>query len=173
MFDRLCALFNYEFPISKLIPQLKFQYKLAYGNLLGQLLLQQYESWYKLDSMPDAILPVPLSNARLKQRGFNQVLEILRPLMLSTNSIVLDNVCIRTKNTKSQTSISMKYRRRNLRSAFRITQPIAYEHVAIVDDVFTTGSTVQAMSEVLKGVGVQQIDIWCICRTQSLHNRKL
>lgn len=168
MFDRLCALFDYEFPIDRVILQLKFKYKLAYGNLLGQLLLQQYKTWYALEAMPEAILPVPLSKTRLKKRGFNQTIEILRPLILSSNFIVLSNSCIRTKNTKSQTSMSMRYRRRNLRSAFCLTKSIPYKHVAIIDDVFTTGSTIQAVSEMLRSAGVEQIDVWCICRTQSL-----
>jgi ComF family protein len=170
VFDRVCAMFNYDFPLNKIISQLKFKTKLACGKLLGQLLLQQYQTWYTLESVPEAILPVPLSSIRLRQRGFNQVLEILRPLILATKFPLLDDVCIRVKNTKPQTSINMKYRKRNLLSAFRLLRPIRYSHIAIVDDVFTTGSTISAVSIILRNVGVQQIDIWCICRTQNLRN---
>lgn len=171
-FDRLCALFNYEMPISKLMPQLKFHDKLLYGKLLGQLLLQEYPKWYGLELEPEALLPVPLADGRLRQRGFNQVLEILRPIMQTKKFPILSDHCVRVKSTKPQTKMSMRYRRRNLRGAFKMMQRIPYRHIAVVDDVYTTGSTIQAISEVLRKVGVEQIDVWCIFRTQSLRGRK-
>lgn len=170
-FARFCALFNYEFPINNFITKIKFHYKLAYANLLGQLLLRRYQQWYQDSKIPTVILPVPLAAARLKQRGFNQVVEILRPLAKATKLIILTDGCYRVKNTKPQTKMTLQNRRRNLRQAFKVSKAIPYEHVIIMDDVYTTGSTVNAMSEVLYHAGVQQIDVWCICRTQNLDRR--
>ena len=163
-FDRLCALFNYKSPVAKLITQLKFQHKLAYGNLLGQLLLEQYQIWYKASSVPDAIIPVPLHNLRHRIRGFNQVQEILKPLAKAKGIIVIDDLCVRTRYTKPQIKGGAKHRRRNLRGAFQLTKKVSCEHIAIVDDVFTTGSTIRAVCEVFRAAGVQHIDVWCICR---------
>ena len=163
-FDRFCGLFHYQPPIDKLITQLKFNYKLAYGNLLGQLLLEQYSLWYKTATIPEAIIPVPLHNLRYRARGFNQVQEILRPFMRAQNIAIVDDLCIKLKHTKPQTRIGAKYRRRNLKGVFQLARKVPYEHIAIVDDVFTTGSTIRAVSEVFRAAGVQCIDVWCICR---------
>jgi ComF family protein len=162
-FDKFCALFNYKPPISNLITNLKFKYKLAYGEVLGKLLLAQYPNWYKNETLPEAIVPVPLSKPRFKNRGFNQVQEILRPLQKNSN--ILDNICLRTKHTTPQTKISIRHRKRNLRKAFMLTQEVPHKHIAIMDDVVTTGSTINAISEAFREAGVQQIDVWCICKT--------
>ena len=115
-------------------------------------------------SETDVIIPVPLHNKRLKFRGFNQVQEILRPLCKSKQIIIADLICKRTHNTKPQACLRAKWRKRNLQGAFKITKKIAYDHIAILDDVFTTGSTVQALSMAFRDAGVSQIDVWCICR---------
>jgi ComF family protein len=162
--DRFCALFGYKPPVNKLITDFKFKRKLAYGNLLGQLLLEQYPSWYKSSALPEVLIPVPLHDWRHRARGFNQVQEILRPLAATKCINIVDDLCIRTKYTKPQTKRGAKQRRRNLRGAFCLTRKAHYEHIAIVDDVFTTGSTIRAISEVFRAAGVSQIDVWCVCR---------
>lgn len=163
-FDRLCALFSYKPPVAKLITDLKFNYKLAYGNLLGQLLVTQYPLWYANAPRPEVVIPVPLHDARHRQRGFNQVHELLRPMAQTKQIMIVDDLCVRVKNTTPQTQVGATKRRRNLRGAFRLTRKVPYEHIAIMDDVFTTGSTVGAVSEVFSAAGVANIDVWCICR---------
>ena len=163
-FTRFCGLFGYQTPVVRWVRQLKFSFNLAYGNLLGQLLQQQVTSWYKGTDLPQAIIPMPLHTWRLRRRGFNQAHELLRPISKTTSITILDDVCMRKKYTKPQTTGGIRHRQRNLRGAFTVTKRIPYQHIAIVDDVFTTGSTMRAVSTVLAKAGVTEIDIWCICR---------
>ncbi len=164
-FDRLCALFSYDPPVTRLIAGLKFGGKLANGRVLGELLAEQVElSWYKNRSKPEVILPVPLHSSRLRSRGFNQALELLWPLKKYSNIPILYNVCLRVRKTPSQLQFNKGRRIRNMNKAFQLVTPLPYEHVAIMDDVVTTGSTVKAMAKMLKDSGIQTVDIWCICR---------
>ena len=109
-------------------------------------------------------MPVPLHRQRLKRRGYNQVSEILLPVQKALKIEVLAHSCMRVKYTRAQSELSAVSRKRNLSNAFEITEPIPYQHIALVDDVVTTGSTVKALSLLLKEAGVEQIDVWCICR---------
>ena len=163
-FDRFCALFTYQSPVTKLIRQLKFNHNLAYGNLMGQLLLEQYDKWYKSKPAPEVVVPVPLHEKRIRSRGFNQVQEILRPLVKAGKITVLNNICERTQYTRPQAKLNFRHRKYNLQKAFRLTQKVDFEHVAIVDDVLTTGNTVRGLSRVFRDAGVQCIDVWCVCR---------
>lgn len=164
-FDRLCALFSYQPPITKLVMGLKFGKKLAYGRVMGELLADEVEAhWYKNLELPEAIIPVPLHESRLRKRGFNQALELLWPVHKQIDIPVLFDACVRVKKTTAQSQLDKSRRKRNLKSAFQILKPIPYEHVAIMDDVVTTGSTVNALTHVLKEAGITTVDIWCICR---------
>lgn len=164
-FDRLCTLFSYEPPITKLIMGLKFGKKLAYGRVMGELLTDQVEErWYQNLVLPEAVIPVPLHHLRLRKRGFNQALELLWPLHKKTGIPVLADACVRIKKTSPQSQLDQSRRKRNLNSAFKVVKPIPFEHVALMDDVVTTGSTVNALTHVLKEAGVTTIDVWCMCR---------
>lgn len=178
-FDRLCALFSYEPPVTQLIADLKFNKRLVYGKVLGEVLANKVMDWYQDKPLPEALLPVPLYKERLQKRGFNQSLELLWPLyskplyhlgkikeiknIKGSMPILLDE-CVRVRKTSPQAQMDKAERKKNLKDAFKIVKPIHFEHIAIVDDVVTTGSTVHAISEVLKESSVMQIDIWCICR---------
>jgi len=164
-FDRLCALFDYQPPVTQFVTGLKFGRRLAYGRVLGELLAEAVPgSWYKNGLLPEAVIPVPLHENRHRARGFNQALELLWPLQKSTEIPILWDVCIRTRKTMAQSQLDKARRKRNLKSAFQIVKPLGLEHVAIMDDVVTTGSTVKALTQVLKEAGVTTVDIWCICR---------
>lgn len=163
-FNRLCTLFSYESPITKLVMGLKFGERLAYGRILGELLADAvFERWYKQD-LPEAILPVPLHIDRLRKRGFNQALELSWPVHKRCKIPVLLTTCVRVKNTLPQAKLDKSRRKRNMQGVFQLQSTLPFTHIAIVDDVVTTGSTVQALCRVLKEAGVQQIDVWCICR---------
>ncbi|HQY22412.1 MAG TPA: hypothetical protein PK389_01455 [Gammaproteobacteria bacterium] len=114
--------------------------------------------------LPEAIIPVPLHIDRLRKRGFNQALELLWPIHKKTKIPVVFDACVRIRKTTAQAQLDKTRRKRNLKSAFQIVKPIPFEHVAIMDDVVTTGSTVNALTQVLKEAGVTTVDIWCICR---------
>lgn len=164
-FDRLCALFNYELPVTKLITGLKFGEKLGYGRILGELMSEKVcHEWYKKEALPDALIPVPLHPKRLRQRGFNQALELLLPVKKRCQLPVLLDVCQRVRKTKPQSLLNRNRRGRNMQGVFEVIAPLKCEHIAIVDDVVTTGSTVSALSAALKLAGATQVDIWCICR---------
>ncbi len=164
-FDRLLALFSYDPPATRLITGLKFGRQLSKGSVLGELLADAVcQEWYKDGVFPEAIIPVPLHAKRLRQRGFNQALELLWPLKRRLKLPILLDVCQRVRATKPQSGLSAAKRKQNLQQAFKIMKPIPFQHVAIMDDVVTTGTTVSALSRSLKEAGVLQIDVFCICR---------
>lgn len=161
-FNRCLTPFRYEAPISTLIVQLKFQQKLGCARILSQLLheyIRQQPSY-----LPECIIPIPLHQQRLRQRGFNQALEIAKPLGKALNIPVLHNACYRRKNTLPQSQLSASARRSNIASAFALRRKTVFQHVAIIDDVMTTGHTVRALSKLLRQEGVETIDIWCCAR---------
>lgn len=120
--------------------------------------------------MPECIIPVPLHRRRLRQRGFNQALEIAKPLAKKLQLPVDFKTCIRTKHTRPQSELSAKKRQQNIKNAFTLKKPITAKHVAIVDDVMTTGNTVTELSALLRNNGVTTIEIWCCARAASLRS---
>lgn len=164
-FSRVCALFSYDPPVNKLITGLKFNKQLAYGRLLSELLIEAVETeWYKNSPLPEAIIPMPLHKTRLRARGYNQAMELVRPFRKQNKISVLHKHCWRSRQTKKQSGLNAERRRQNLKNAFKVQLPQSFEHVAIVDDVVTTSSTVASLSLALKEAGVLQVDVWCICR---------
>jgi len=163
-FDRMSALFSYEPPVRKLVTGLKFSNQLAYGRILGELLADKIHQWYKNMPLPDGIIPVPLHSLRLRKRGYNQVLELLRPFKNQKHVPVLIDACTRVRPTQPQSALNSIKRKRNLKNAFQVSLHKSFKHIAVVDDVVTTGATVNAISVALKKAGVDQVDIWCICR---------
>ncbi len=114
--------------------------------------------------LPECIIPVPLHHNRYRQRGFNQSIEIARHLSRQL-SIPLDlSSCIRNRDTTHQTDLPAKQRRKNMRQAFSVLNPMPYQHVAIVDDVMTTGATASALAAALKKHGVNRVDVWVCAR---------
>jgi ComF family protein len=161
-FDHSLSLFSYEKNAVHLIRQLKFREKLACARLLGSMLADRVE---RADAaLPHCLLPVPLNKKRLRQRGFNQSVELSREvvkrfgLMLDVSSVA------RVRDTQSQSGLDKQQRRKNIRGAFQVIRPVSAEHVVIVDDVVTTTSTVNELARVLKKAGVKRVDVWSIAR---------
>lgn len=148
--------FYYQAPINFFITQLKFHEQLAYAHWLGKWFIETYQG-----PVPQAILPVPLHIQRLGGRGFNQALQIAEPIARHFKIPVLRDLVVRHKNTQAQTELSPKAREKNLKNAFALQGLSAYEHIAIFDDVVTTGSTVEAVKACLKGV---KVDFWSLAR---------
>jgi ComF family protein len=115
------------------------------------------------DSRPMALVPVPLHIRRLRQRGFNQSLELARYWGRRRSLPVLPAALIRHRETAMQSALASAERESNVRGAFRALTPLP-RHVALVDDVFTTGATCRAAREALLTAGVQQVDVWCLAR---------
>jgi len=162
LFDRSFSLFSYEKEAVTLIHQLKFNEKLANSRLLGNMLADAIDK--NAIELPDCILPVPLYKKRLRQRGFNQSIELARPVA-NTFGIPLDLRSVkRMRDTQSQTELDKKQRRKNIRAAFEVMEPLSSQHVVVVDDVVTTTSTVNEIARILKRAGVRRVDVWSIAR---------
>ncbi len=162
-FERTLTPFLYEPPMDHLIKMLKFQGQLAAATLLGHLLQEALA--HRTTPLPEALLPVPLHSKRLAERGFNQALEIARIVSKTLSIPVLVNAVQRSRATPPQVSLDAKARRGNVRGAFRLQQSLQAKHVAIMDDVITTGSTVAEVAQVLKMSGVEEVEIWALART--------
>lgn len=164
-FDKTIALFHYQTPINHLITSLKFQHKLNHAHVLGQLMAEKIEDYYKEQNKPEYIIPVPLHSKRLRERGFNQALELARPLAKKLGIPLLLQQCKRIKQTEAQSSTPAPGRAQNIKNAFVFNPEFSAAHVAIIDDVMTTGSTVNELARMLKKAGVARIDVWCCART--------
>jgi len=157
------APYRYEAPFTRIIHQLKFGGKIAYAKLLGQLLTEFLLNKYKNKSLPEVLIPVPLHLSRQRKRGYNQSTEIAREVARGLNIQVNTSSCKRVRNTLAQATLSREERLRNLDRAFECN-PLDAEHVAILDDVVTTGATVKALSNTLYKSGAGLVEVWSICR---------
>ncbi|MEE9452154.1 MAG: ComF family protein [Gammaproteobacteria bacterium] len=166
-FNRTVALFHYQHPVNHLLTALKFHGKLTYGRLLGQLMAQYLQQVYTdVKHLPQCIIPMPLHYKRLKSRGFNQALELAQPIAQCLKLPLNYTHCQRIKATTPQMLIPAKERKKNVNNAFQV-KPLRIKHIALVDDIMTTGHTAAQMSKVLLKSGVEKIDLWCCARTHS------
>jgi len=160
-FDETQAPFLYGEHLRHLITRLKFQRHYHHARLLAGLLAR-----YVADhcERPDCLIPVPLHPVRYRERGFNQSLEIARHLAKAL-SIALDfDSCIRHRNTPHQIDLPATERAKNPRQAFSVVRPLRHRHIAIIDDVMTTGATASAVAQTLKEHGVERVDVWVCAR---------
>ena len=163
--DRVITSFNYKFPVNKLIHQFKYHQKLTIASALG---LELASTVLKVStSLPDCILPVPLHKLRYFRRGFNQALEIANVVANELGLLVDADILLRTRNTLAQFALIARERNRNLRGAFRLSSIPEYKHVAIIDDVITTGATVNEIARLLKLAGVQRVEAWACASAES------
>jgi len=170
--ERTLCLFRYEAPIDQMIGQLKFRGQLSYSHVLGTLFAQKLGKYYQENpqQLPDAILTVPLSRKRLAERGFNQAQQLARPLSQQLALPILHGVCERIIETAPQLTLPAKVRHKNLHRAFHIKKTPTLQgkelrHIALFDDVITTGATLKALTKELKRSGVEHITLWSIART--------
>jgi ComF family protein len=157
--NRIVA-FAYAPPVSTLVHWMKFEANLPATLTLGTLLAEAVESAGA--RLPNAILPVPLHPGRLRARGFNQALELARLLSRRLARPLLTRTCLRVRATRPQTGLQgSAQRRRNVAGAFRVCRSLdGISRVAIVDDVLTTGATVQELARTLRIAGVDQVLVW-------------
>ena len=162
--SRTICPFQYEYPINRLIQNFKFHDDLDLSGFFSdQIIEKQALSDY---SLPEIILPVPLHMQRIRQRGFNQSLELAKMLAKKLGLELLENTIVRNRDTPPQSGLDMRMRRTNLRGAFKLIRiPPVKKHVAIVDDVLTTGATSNEVARVLKSAGFERIDLWVCART--------
>ena len=155
------AVFVYGFPLDRLVPRLKFHNDLAAGRLLSGLMADTLGALPR----PAALVPVPLHATRLGRRGYDQALELATPLARGLRIPLLTDVLLRTRATAPQSELDAVARQRNLRRAFAVRADAALpDHVALVDDVMTTGATLEAAAKTLLRAGVVRVDAWVCAR---------
>ena len=164
-FDYAYSLFRYEGDIIRLVHQLKFSEKITYARSISEILLSGFNSdaVFKID-MPDCLLPVPLHLSRLRQRGFNQSIEIARVISKKLEIPIEYNAVVRQRSTISQTGLNAQQRRKNIKGAFSVVSRLQHKHVLIIDDVVTTGSTVNELARLLKKNKVERVGVLSIAR---------
>ncbi|HVX05115.1 MAG TPA: ComF family protein [Rhodanobacteraceae bacterium] len=153
--------FRYEWPLAQLEARFKFGGDLAAGRTLSLL----WNASHAPHDLPDAIVPVPLHRSRLRRRGYNQALELAKPLAQHFTIPVLRDALRRHRATHPQTELTALQRRRNVRGAFEARfDGKTPGHVAVLDDVFTTGATLAECVRVLRKAGVARVDVWALAR---------
>ena len=167
-YDATVTAFDYAAPVDQLLLQLKFGARLALAPLLAQLLhvaIKQQQAW----QAPQLLCPVPLGAARLAERGFNQALEIARPLARLLDVPLQPRLALRVRDTRAQSGVAPQERQANLAHAFAIAPEYAPLlqacHVGIVDDVMSSGHTVHALAAACKGAGAARVSILVVART--------
>ncbi|PKO89100.1 MAG: phosphoribosyltransferase [Betaproteobacteria bacterium HGW-Betaproteobacteria-12] len=152
-FDRTVALWRYDFPVDRIIHALKYQHRISIAGWLGQSIavhLNADDQW---------LIPMPLHPARLRERGFNQALEIARATARQLQLPMLGNCLARQRPTPPQAELTPPERRRNVRGAFACNADLSGRHIILVDDVMTTGASVGECARVLKLHGAREITV--------------
>lgn len=158
-YDATVAALAYAFPADALLHAFKFRGELALGDVLAHALLAR--------AAPEAerLIPVPLSPARLRSRGYNQALELARTLARETRMPLDFSLCERQKDSPAQTELPLAERVRNVRGVFRCTGDVRNKTIAVVDDVMTTGATLDELAATLKAAGAARVVNWVVART--------
>jgi ComF family protein len=167
-YEQVAVPWRYDFPVDSLITRFKHNAKWPFGHLLADVLSQYLQHRFDEDlPRPDALLPVPLAAKRLRQRGFNQAAMLARWLSRQLDLPCEENVVRRIQDTSAQQDLDAKARKRNLRNAFALTTDahVKGRHLALVDDVLTTGATAQALARLLMNAGAARVDVYCLART--------
>ncbi|WP_251359130.1 ComF family protein [Kangiella sp. TOML190] len=163
-YQRLIAACDYEFPVDKAISEIKFNRQWHLARALSYLLLEKITQAYQDSSAPDLLIPIPLHRKRLSERGFNQA-ELIAKRLAKRLQLPMDNKSlIRIKNTPHQIGLKAAQRRKNLKGAF-VAQSNLPTHIALIDDVVTTSSTISEATKACLTQGAEQVDIWCLAKT--------
>ncbi|XKM13470.1 phosphoribosyltransferase family protein [Orbaceae bacterium ac157xtp] len=165
--DNLIAVADYKPPFPKLIQQFKSYNKVEYGYAFSRLL---FINWYyqRLQNKvfkPDLITCIPLHHHRYWQRGYNQSELLAKPLAKWIKCDYQPYLLSRTVNRSDQKMLSKTLRQTNISHAFDCQKELTGKTIAIVDDVITTGSTMNEACRLLKLCGATKIQVLCLCRT--------
>jgi ComF family protein len=152
---------SYQTPANHLLQGLKFNGRLEMARVLGELMANWLEN--VIDNQPDIVIPMPLHKDRLRERGFNQAVELALPITRHLDLHMDRHSCVRLKTTTPQSDLSRKERIKNVRGAFKVLRPMS-GHVVIIDDVMTTGSTAHEFAKTLLQAGATSVDVWVCAR---------
>jgi len=157
-----CA-YHYAYPIQHFVRGFKYGHSVAHARVLGEL-LATYLRQHHLAPWPECFIPVPLAAERYRERGYNQATELGRVLERALAMPMRTDVLARTRHTAEQAGLSRRERRKNLRRAFTVTAAELPQHIAILDDVVTTGSTANEIARTLKRAGIKRVEVWAVAR---------
>ena len=158
------AIFEYAFPVDALIQSFKYAGQLATGRVLGRLALERFDA-----TGVDRLVAMPLHPHRLRERGFNQAVELARPLARARSLAFAPDTCRRVRAAPPQAGLHRDQRTKNVRGAFVVARPVHGQHLAIVDDVLTTGSSVNELARVLLEAGAASVRAWVMAKTLQGH----
>jgi ComF family protein len=160
-YDATVAALSYRFPADALVHALKYRGELALAPLFARLLAAKIAHGERVNYL----VPVPLSARRLAQRGYNQAVEIARPLAAALDVALVPRLCVRSRDTPAQSELPWAARARNVSGAFRCPSELDGAIVAVLDDVMTTGATLQETALALKRAGAARVVNWVVART--------
>lgn len=159
LFNSTTAVFAYKFPLDKLIQSYKFNAQLA---LAGEFACKLAAC---VTTLPDCMVAMPLHPARLRERGYNQSEELARLLAHKLNVNLASRTCQRVRDTPPQSALAWKERSRNMRKAFICDADMHGKHVAMVDDVMTSGASLNELALALRRAGAREVSAWVVART--------
>lgn len=162
-FDSAQAVFDYAFPVDGLLSALKFGNRLELAPWLARMLVTRLDC----ERLPDLIVPMPLHAERMKERGFNQALEIARHVSNALAIPLAAKACARTRATAAQVGLKRDERRKNMRGAFECDASVAGRQIAIIDDVMTSGATARSLASAIQQAGATEIHLWLVARTSA------
>lgn len=161
-FDATIALADYAAPVDRMVAALKFGGRLPLAGAFGTLLARAAASALR-DA--DVLTPVPLSFERQAERGFNQAHEIARRVAALSGTPLRADILLRTRHTAAQMDLALADRRHNVRGAFAARGDLAGRHIAVLDDVMTTGATLDEIAAALKRAGAARVTNLIVART--------
>ena len=166
-FDAAHAVYRYDFPVDKLIQSFKYGHRLALAPYFGERLAALAVSLnvsLNVEFPVDVIVPLPLHGERLRQRGFNQALELARPVARALRRPIDATSCRRTRNTAAQADLAWRERIANVRNAFSCSTDFSARHVLLIDDVMTTGASLDECARTLKLHGATRVSVLVLAR---------
>lgn len=161
LYDHTCAAFRYGFPLDKLIQSMKYGEQLPLAHELAKRLTNRVSD----EAPPDLLVPMPLHPSKLRDRGYNQSMLIAATLSRRLKCPLLTKAVRRTRDTPAQSSLPWKDREKNVRDAFVCDVDLEGKHVALIDDVLTTGASMNALAKAVRKRGAIRISVWVIART--------
>lgn len=162
VFNYAYTLYDYQGDIAQLIKDFKYNHQLCIGDYFAHQLYDLYQT------LPDydAIIPMPLSKERIKERGFNQVLELLRKIQQKTSTVIDIHSVKRIKATQSLFELNPEQRRTEIKGAFDV-KPMSYQKILLVDDIITTGASLNELARtILKNTDVNYCDVMTLARAE-------
>lgn len=163
-FDATRAVFEYRFPVDRLVHALKYRQRLAVSSYFSALFVREALQEFAACGI-DVVLPVPLHRQRLRERGFNQALELARPLAHALGLEPATGLVVRSRNVARQADLAWSERQANVAASFGCVSRLDGLHVLVIDDVMTTGATLDALAVALKAAGAARVHNLVVART--------